>query len=748
MGIAGDTPTAPVDMQLVSMVLAAGREAFGAALKPEAAVTRRVQTTTHTTTQTAAPPSLERMIYTPIHTAVENWIASDIGEQVDGAINTMTGTYLIGDGAAGTAAHPNGGAGGLLAGDGGDGWDSDQTGVAGGIGGRAGLLGDGGSGGDGGAGANGGAGGTGGMLMGDGGFGGNGGDGAPGVKGGNGGAGGQAMGLIGIGGDGGDGGDGGTGASGGYGGDGGAGTGLFANGGDGGDAGDGSNPLGLPALGGAGGAVGVFGTHGAVGHYGVVTGAAVRPPSTGGLPPLSTTGKWMTNSDGQVVILHGVNEVYKLAPYDPAANGFSEDDAAFLQANGFNVVRLGVIWSAVEPEPGVYDTEYLASINQTVQMLASHGIYTIIDLHQDGYSSELGGEGAPPWAVNTGGLPNIQVGGFPISTLLNPAAQNAIGAFWANEKSPNGIGLQNNYSLMLENVAFYFSGNSNVIGYEIMNEPYPTAGQSLLSMLGVPYFDAQVLTPFYNQAGMAIRAVDPNTPVFFEPNALINFGVPTHLGTLDIPYTVFSYHAYCLAKAGSGCFPDVAGITKMAVAYADAHGIPAMLTEFGTIGSPRDLGTLIPPMDATNQAQIGWTDWAYTGQGDITGSPDAEWLVKDPNLPPVGDNVDTAKLKVLAQPYPQVVSGTPNAWSFNNNTFKFSYSTERADGTGNFAAGSQTIISTPQIEFPNGYQVTVTGGHVVSDPNAPQLVIASDEGATTVTVVVTGNEGGAATTTV
>jgi endoglycosylceramidase len=636
----------------------------------------------------------------------------------------------------------------LLAGDGGDGYNSTQAGVAGGAGGRAGLLGDGGNGGAGGAGANGGAGGTGGMLMGYGGNGGNGGTGGPGVNGGNGGAGGKAVGLIGDGGHGGNGGDGGTGALGGYGGDGGAGTALLGNGGDGGSGGNGSNATGLPALGGAGGTAGFFGTHGAVGRYGVVTGAAAPTPGTGGsLSPISTTGTWMTNANGQVVILHGVNEVYKLAPYEPSANGFSEDDAAFLQANGFNEVRLGVIWAAVEPEPGVYDTAYLDSINQTVQMLAAHGIYTIIDMHQDGYSSGLGGEGAPAWAVNTGGLPNIQLGGFPISTLLNPAAQNAIGSFWANGQASNGLGLQDNYAQMWEHVAYYFNGDPAIVGYEIMNEPYPTAGQSLLSMLGFPYFDAQVLTPFYNQAGSAIRAVDPNTPVFFEPNALFDFGVPTHLGTVDITNTIFSYHAYCLAKTGLGCFPDVAGITKMAVAYADAHGIPAMMTEFGTIGSSMNLGTLVPPMNSTNQNEIGWVDWAYTGQGDITGSPNTEWLVKDPNLPPTGTNVDSAKLAILAQPYPQVVSGTPNAWSYANGTFKFSYSTERADGTGNFAAGSQTTISTPQVEFPNGYQVTVTGGQVVSDPNAAQLVIASDPGATTVSVVVTAAPGGGAATT-
>ncbi|OBI32513.1 hypothetical protein [Mycolicibacter sinensis] len=111
-------------------------------------------------------------------------------------------------------------------------------------------------------------------------------------------------------------------------------------------------------------------------------------------------------------------------------------------------------------------------------------------------------------------------------------------------------------------------------------------------------------------------------------------------------------------------------------------------------------------------------------------------MVYDPTQPPIGDNVNTANLETLAQPYPQVVAGTPNSWSFDNGVFQFSYSTEHADGTGAFAAGSQTTISVPTVEFPSGYQVTVTGGEVISAPNAPALIIASNAGATAVSVTV------------
>src|SRR5699024_275800 len=109
-----------------------------------------------------------------------------------------------------------------------------------------------------------------------------------------------------------------------------------------------------------------------------------------------------------------------------------------------------------------------------------------------------------------------------------------------------------------------------------------------------------------------------------------------------------------------------------------------------------------------------------------------------PHQPPVDGNVDTAKLEILTQPYPQLVAGTPSSWSFDSesDTFTFSYSTEMADGSGDFGAGSHTTISVPAIQYPHGYHVDVTGGRVVSESNAAELIIASDGSATTINVTV------------
>ncbi len=94
-------------------------------------------------------------------------IEQDLLNVINAPFLTLTGRPLIGNGANGTAATPNGAAGGILYGNGGTGYSETAPGVAGGTGGAAGLIGNGGAGGAGGAGAVGGAGGLGGWLYGN-----------------------------------------------------------------------------------------------------------------------------------------------------------------------------------------------------------------------------------------------------------------------------------------------------------------------------------------------------------------------------------------------------------------------------------------------------------------------------------------------------------------------------------------------------------------------------------------------------
>ena len=181
----------------------------------------------------------------------------------------------------------------------------------------------------------------------------------------------------------------------------------------------------------------------------VFAGTAAAAPRA----PFSRAGGFLTDADGRVFISHGVNMVYKVAPYEPSASGFGEDDAEFLHEQGFNSVRLGVIYKAVEPSPGVYDDAYIDKIAQTAAMLAKHGIAPLVDFHQDMYNEKYQGEGWPDWAVIDDGALNQPQAGFPNNYLTNPALNRAFDNFWANTPGPGGVGIGDRYAQAWKHVA-------------------------------------------------------------------------------------------------------------------------------------------------------------------------------------------------------------------------------------------------------------------------------------------------------
>jgi endoglycosylceramidase len=88
------------------------------------------------------------------------------------------------------------------------------------------------------------------------------------------------------------------------------------------------------------------------------------PPSGPALPvaPIGHQGRWLTDAEGRVLLVHGVNMVDKDPPYHPAAAGFSDADATWLAANGFLVVRIGILATGLMPTPGAVDTSYLQQV--------------------------------------------------------------------------------------------------------------------------------------------------------------------------------------------------------------------------------------------------------------------------------------------------------------------------------------------------------------------------------------------------
>jgi hypothetical protein len=145
-------------------------------------------------------------------------------------------------------------------------------------------------------------------------------------------------------------------------------------------------------------------------------------------------------------------------------------------------------------------------------------------------------------------------------------------------------------------------------------------------------------------------------------------------------------------------------------------------------------------LERADRAMVGWQEWHYCGCADPTtsGPGDKQAIVRDPSKPPAGDNLVKGTLDTIARPYPQVVAGTPESWSFepDKHVFDFAYSTKRADGSGSFPAGSETEVAAPPRQYGGGYAVAVQGGTVASKPGAAVLRVAACTGVDRVSLSV------------
>jgi endoglycosylceramidase len=432
-----------------------------------------------------------------------------------------------------------------------------------------------------------------------------------------------------------------------------------------------------------------------------------------------------------VVVLHGTNMVYKLAPFYPAATGFGASDARFLHSMDLNVVRVGVLWQALEPRPGAYDRRYLSHIASTVKTLGRYGIVSILDFHQDQYNQVFEGEGFPRWSVQDDGLPNTHTA-FPNGYEVNPAVQRAFENFWADKPGPGGVGLQERYAAAWKVVARKFHGDPSVLGYEIVNEPFPGHDYvSCASPSGCPASDAE-LTSFYRKADRAIRSVDRRTLVFYEPYVTYNFGYVDHVGVLKDPRAVFAWHDYCLAGTPP-CSSNKTTMQNAQARVARTHQ-GTFMTEYGATNSAKDLTTMVSLAD---KYMVPWTEWAYCTCGDPTGAAH-EGMVLDPDKPKTRSNLRMSIVRSLVEPYPQAVSGTPMSWGFDRSTktFRLRYRTTRASGTGRFPAGSITEIAVPRQVFRHAYSVNARGGAIISRTGSGLLGVASCRRVATIRITI------------
>ena len=216
--------------------------------------------------------------------------------------------------------------------------------------------------------------------------------------------------------------------------------------------------------------------------------AAARPTRAAGSPTPS----------GRVVILHGVNMVYKVGSYRPADAGFGADDARFLRRHGFNTVRLGIIYKGLEPKPpaaGEPSTgaATCAASRAPSRCSPSSGIFSLLDFHQDLYNERFQGEGWPDWQVIDDGVPAEPAAGFPGQLHRQRRAATAPSTTSGRTGQVEGAASRTPTPTPGAGRGARSATARTSLGYDLLNEPWPGSAFSAdncFNTAGCATFDA------------------------------------------------------------------------------------------------------------------------------------------------------------------------------------------------------------------------------------------------------------------
>jgi endoglycosylceramidase len=415
------------------------------------------------------------------------------------------------------------------------------------------------------------------------------------------------------------------------------------------------------------------------------------------------------DSAGRHVLLRGVNvnqlgDYYEANPRYAPTIPLAAADFDAMRALGFDVVRLIVHWSALEPTPGAFDAAYVARIRQAVDWARQRGIYVVLDMHQDAWSKHVstpaaetclpafaravGFDGAPRWATLTDGLPTCKLGPREIA----PAVAQAFQGFWADRD-----GIQQHLVDTWARLARAFAADPAIAGYDLINEPHPG--------YAVGAGDSAQLTVYYMRAIAAIRAGEAQARggrrhvVFFEPSVVWSgFGadaIPAPTVGTD-PDVVFSPHLYAESIDVPGAV-GLRGLTveqgfQVADAAARTYATTVWSGEWGWFGTPTTSAPRVRRYAAEEDARRwggAWWDWKQAcGDPHMIGAPGGEPGGESPSLNRFACPSQTPRgipapfRTILERPYPRAAPGALDALNSDPDTGAFSLSGRDADRRG------------------------------------------------------------------
>jgi endoglycosylceramidase len=435
----------------------------------------------------------------------------------------------------------------------------------------------------------------------------------------------------------------------------------------------------------------------------------------------SASDAFLYDSSGRVRVFHGMNAQTKDAPWYPLWMLHNTTLLDEFASWGLNMIRIGWMWTGFNPSgPAVFDDEYFDTTQQIVQNLADRGIYSLLDMHQDCLSSKFClYDGAPLWVVNK----SVPAHPFPWP-LTGDCSSRAWGKNEVTEAAgrayqdiyDNTLGMRDDLAAFWRESAKRWAGNTNVLGYELINEPFAGDVFQRPELLLPGVAGATNLQPLYAALAAAIRDHDDEQLLFYEPVTWgmefpsdSNSTVVAKLlgsGFTDVPgghhyrnRSVLSFHSYVPAWD--------TGVVLDAIA-ADVRGLggSSFMTEWGICDDKLGECTRIMELCDGDRFQS-WCD-------DGGGLGVAAWV------PPPAGYVD-----ILSRTYARAIAGRPLNTSYNQGTghFQLCYVLDAA------IAAPTEIFAAFTLHYPNGSAtVTATDNVEVIVAEADRRVTARPKG--------------------
>mmetsp|Transcript_4713 Transcript_4713/g.8048 ORF Transcript_4713/g.8048 Transcript_4713/m.8048 type:complete len:413 (+) Transcript_4713:394-1632(+) len=288
----------------------------------------------------------------------------------------------------------------------------------------------------------------------------------------------------------------------------------------------------------------------------------------------------------------------------------------------------------------------------------------------------------------------------------------------------NRLGLQDSFVNYWSALIAKFSSNPYIIGFDPINEPFPSDFIREPSILEPGVFDREKLAPLYERINEAMRRVSRHQIMYFETAEYPDW-TPGHVrpaGFLTPPggevgslNHVLNDHSYCCQLGPDICSTGEPAADK-AVECENWHRdrimtraedakklqIPLMITEFGACYDSEVCAREIRQVaDYSDKAlSIGWAYWQFKYYQDLTttaGTGSQGFYNQDGSL-------QQHKLKALTRTYLQRIQGDLLQTSFNSESSHF----EAIIKLDPEVSAPTVLFASREFWYPNGFRVHVS----------------------------------------